>query len=89
MNPLIRATAVACCLQIMACMGMSAYIYSSLNHEAQFFANVAESNARLAAAEMVLQHRNDVQRQFAYERNDMKSYVDRAVEREVSKAVHK
>ncbi|ANJ57434.1 hypothetical protein PMA3_20635 [Pseudomonas silesiensis] len=85
MNSVIQAVVIACTLEILATVGLFAYIYERSNHEARFFAAVAESNARMAAAELVLHHRNEVQQQFADERESMKSYVDRTVER----AVHK
>ena len=89
MNSVIKAVVIACTLEILATVGLFAYVYERSNHEARFFAAVAESNARMAAAELVLYHRNDVQQQFADEREQMKLYVDKTVEREVSEAVHK
>lgn len=89
MNSTIRAVVAACVMQMVASLSMSAYIYDRSNHEAKFFAAMAENNAKLAAASLVLVHRNDVQLQFALEREQMKAYVDRAVERKVSQAVHK
>jgi len=47
-------------------------------------ASAVENNARLAAADLVLQHRNDVVRQFADEREAMKEYVGKAVDRRAS-----
>lgn len=83
MNSVIKAVAIACTLEILATVGLFAYVYERSNHEARFFAAVAESNARMAAAELVLHHRNDVQQQFADERESMKMYVDRAIERKI------
>lgn len=85
MKSVIQAVVIACTLEILATVGLFAYIYERSNHEARFFAAVAENNARMAAAELVLHHRNEVQQQFADERESMKSYVDRTFER----AVHK
>lgn len=83
MKSVIYAVVIACTLEIVATLGMSAYIYERTNHEARFFAAVAENNARMAAAELVLKHRNDVQQQFSDEREQMKLYVDRTVENKI------
>lgn len=88
MNSVIKAVVIACCLQMIATLGMSAYIYNLSSHEAKFFSDMAENNAKLAAAELVLVHRNDVQRQFSEEREHMKLYVDQTVDRKVSQAIH-
>jgi len=84
---IVKAVVIACTLEIVATLGMSVYIYDRSNHEAKFFAAVAENNARLAAAELVLSHRNDVLVQFALERQSMESYVDRTVERKITQAI--
>jgi len=78
MNSIIQAMVICTVMQIIAMFGMSAYIYDRSTEQ-----------AKLYAAELVLHHRNDVQQQFADEREQMKLYVDKTVEREVSEAVHK
>ena len=83
MKSIVQALVVATVIQIISMFGMSVYMFSLAAEQAMSYATVAESNARVTAAEMVLQHRNDVQRQFEYERIEMKSYVDNAVQREV------
>jgi hypothetical protein len=83
MNTVIKAVVVACTLEILATVGLFAYVYERSNHEARFFAAVAESNARMAAAELVQHHRSEVQQQFSEERDAMKLYVDRTVERKI------
>lgn len=62
----IKAIAIACTLSISS---------------AFWIASVAEDNARLAAADLVLKHRNDVQKQFSLEREEMKEYVSKAIDR--------
>jgi len=78
MNSIIQAMVICTVMQIIAMFGMSAYIYDRSTEQ-----------AKLYAAELVLHHRNDVQQQLSDERSQMKLYVDKTVEREVSKAVHK
>lgn len=86
MKSVIRAVVIACSLEIIATVGLFSYVYERSNHEAKFFAAVAESNARMAAAELVLHHRNEVQQQFADEREQMKLYVDKTVELRINQS---
>ncbi|MGC3895182.1 hypothetical protein [Pseudomonas urmiensis] len=66
----VKIIAIACMISIVCAFGMS---------------TVAESNARVAAAELVLKHHNDVQQQFFYEREAMKEYVGKAIDRSLSR----
>jgi hypothetical protein len=81
MRTIIKVVMFACLLQIIAVLSLSIYIYDRNSHEAKYLAAVAENNARLAAAELVLEHRTDVQVQFSLERQSMKEYVDQKVKR--------
>ncbi|KEX94608.1 hypothetical protein HA62_06685 [Pseudomonas putida] len=72
MHSVIKAVVIACTL-----LGLVVFIKV-----------VTETNAREKSAQLVLQHRNEVQQQFADERQQMKSYVLSTVEREFSKATH-
>ncbi|CAI8959215.1 hypothetical protein [Pseudomonas sp. IT-P218] len=72
MSPIIKAVVFACTL-----LGFVV-----------FAVDTAETYARVSAAKLVLEHRNQVQHQFADEREQIKSFVMTTVEREVSKAMH-
>ncbi|WP_085691002.1 MULTISPECIES: hypothetical protein [unclassified Pseudomonas] len=62
----IKAIAIACTISICSAL---------------WFASAAENDARLAAAHLVLEHRNDVQVQFSHEREAMKGYISKAMDR--------
>lgn len=66
-------SAIIQALIVSMMIGMSAYIFDK----------TTDHTSRL-----VQQHRNEVQKQFADEREQMKSFVMTTVEREVSTAVH-
>ncbi|WP_070092794.1 hypothetical protein [Pseudomonas monteilii] len=66
----IKAIIIACTISIATAFSL---------------ASSAEYNARLAAAELVLKHHNDVQRQFSYERETMKEHVSKAIDRSLSR----
>ncbi|WP_095148046.1 hypothetical protein [Pseudomonas sp. Irchel s3a18] len=88
MNYIIKAVVAACIIQVVAMLTMSAYVYDRSSHEARFFAAIAENNARLSATALVLEHRTEVQQQFSQEREQMKEYVDRTVNRKLSQSKH-
>lgn len=73
MNAIVQALVVCTTIQIIAMFGMGALIYDRSTEHAKYF-----------AAELVLQHRNEVQQQFSTERESLKQYVDRAIERAAS-----
>lgn len=72
MHSVIKAVVIACTL-----LGFVVFIKG-----------VTGTNATETSAQLVLQHRNEVQQQFADERQQMKSFVLSTVEREVGKAMH-
>ncbi|CAI8715402.1 hypothetical protein [Pseudomonas serbica] len=67
MNPIIKAVVFACLL-----LGFAACAN-----------DMAKMNAEESAAQLVLEHRNAVQQQFAQERHSMELYVDRTIERKI------
>ena len=62
----IKAIIIACSISII-----SAY----------YLASSAESNSRLAAANLVLKQNNSMQQQFYGERESMKEYVSKLIDR--------
>ena len=73
MSTTIQALVVATMIQVIAMFAMNAYLLDKTTDHAN---------------RLVQQYRTEVQQQFADERESLKSYVDKTVEREVSKAVH-
>lgn len=71
MISLMRAIVIAYIISIATSMGV---VYT------------AEHNARLVAAELLLQHRNDAQEQFYEEREAMSENITRAINRKVGRA---
>lgn len=64
----LKTIAIVCLIWLVCALGL---------------ASTVENNARLAAAELVLKHRNDVVQQFSYEREAMKEYVAKAIDRKI------
>ncbi|WP_207265148.1 hypothetical protein [Pseudomonas sp. GW101-3H06] len=74
MQAVIQALVVSTMIQLIAMFAMSAYIFDKSTDQ---------------ASRLVLQHRNEVQQQFADEREQMKLYVDKRIDLKLSQALPK
>lgn len=77
MEPIVRALVVTTVIQIISMFGMTMYMSDRVIDQ-----------AKLYSAELVLKARNDTQMQFSIERESLKQYVDRAIERKISQSRH-
>lgn len=77
MEPIVRALVVTTVIQIISMFGMTMYMSDRVIDQ-----------AKLYSAELVLKARNDTQMQFSMERESLKQYVDRAIERKISHPQH-
>ncbi|WP_408598060.1 hypothetical protein [Pseudomonas sp. PLMAX] len=73
MSSLIKTMVVIAAIQVTSMFVTTAYIFDK----------TTDHTGRL-----LQQHRNELQQQFADEREQMKSFIMTAVQREVSKAIH-
>lgn len=79
-----RSIITASIVQILILGALILVLWLQSNQTALQYSRMAELSANAYAAELVFNHRNDVQKQFSFEREDMKQYVEATVSRRIN-----
>ncbi len=80
----VKPIITAAVIHILVLGTLILVLFLQSNQTALQYARLAELSANSHAAALVLEHRNDVQKQFSVEREDMKQYVNDTVSRRIT-----
>ncbi|AZC94215.1 hypothetical protein C4K28_1472 [Pseudomonas chlororaphis subsp. piscium] len=87
MVSVVRAIVLSAIAQVALLAILVGYLFNHTNDTALQYAQLAERNAELRAAELVRIEHNELQVQFSNERNSMHDYINKRVDLRISQAL--